>query len=376
MGRFLFVTWAGGGNVPPMIGLARLLGDRGHDIRFLAAAELQERIRRAGPRFAPFTTVAPLDADLAIEDQMAGVGRVLAGIAGARDVLVEIEREPTDALVVDCMLFNALCAAEQSGLPTAVLVHLLYEPWRIRGGLAEFFRGPIDEMRAGLGMPPLSGELATAQLLDHHARALVVTPREFDFAIPTLPANARYVGPILDPDRYWVADLPWDPSDPRPLVLASFSSTYMHQEDALARTAGALAALDVRTLVTTGDAVDTVVAPEGVAVRRWVPHAALMPQTSLVVTHAGHATVMSALAHGVPLVCMPMGRDQFLNAQRVAETGAGRTVPADAAPGDIRDAAEEVLNARGYRDAAKRMARVIAAYGSGERAVSELEALL
>ena len=33
--RFLFVLWEGGGNVPPQLGLAAGLVDRGHDVRVL-----------------------------------------------------------------------------------------------------------------------------------------------------------------------------------------------------------------------------------------------------------------------------------------------------------------------------------------------------
>ena len=41
-----------------------------------------------------------------------------------------------------------------------------------------------------------------------------------------------------------------------------------------------------------------------------------------VVTHAGHGTVLKTLAAGVPMVCMPMGRDQKDNTVRVLRLGA------------------------------------------------------
>ena len=54
-----------------------------------------------------------------------------------------------------------------------------------------------------------------------------------------------------------------------------------------------------------------------------VPHAAVLPSVDVVVSHAGLGTVTAALAHGVPLVCHPFGRDQHLNAQRVEAVGRG-----------------------------------------------------
>ena len=43
----------------------------------------------------------------------------------------------------------------------------------------------------------------------------------------------------------------------------------------------------------------------------------MFPDAAAVVTHAGHGTIMRALAHGIPLLCLPMGRDQDDNAARV-----------------------------------------------------------
>ena len=85
---------------------------------------------------------------------------------------------------------------------------------------------------------------------------------------------------------------------------------------------------------------------------------------------------MAALAHGVPLVCMPMGRDQDTNAERVSAVGAGATLSPAAAPEEIGAAIKNVLMNPSYREAAGRLAAQIEALGRGERAVTELEGLL
>ena len=43
MGRILFVTWDGGGNVPPVLALADRLRSRGHAVRAMGSACLAER---------------------------------------------------------------------------------------------------------------------------------------------------------------------------------------------------------------------------------------------------------------------------------------------------------------------------------------------
>jgi UDP:flavonoid glycosyltransferase YjiC (YdhE family) len=50
--------------------------------------------------------------------------------------------------------------------------------------------------------------------------------------------------------------------------------------------------------------------------------AEIISSASLVITHAGVGTIMAALGRGVPVLCTPLGRDQFFNAERVQRTSA------------------------------------------------------
>ena len=52
---YLFVTFEGGGNVPPVLGLARRLAARGHQVRVLTEPCLRSAVEEAGARFVLFT---------------------------------------------------------------------------------------------------------------------------------------------------------------------------------------------------------------------------------------------------------------------------------------------------------------------------------
>ena len=109
---------------------------------------------------------------------------------------------------------------------------------------------------------------------------------------------------------------PWSSTDERPLLLVSLSTTYMGQQRLAERLLQAIAPLPVRALFTTGPALDlsALDIPSNTRVASFVPHAAVLPHASLAVTHAGFGTVQAALGVGVPLVCIPDGRDQPDNA--------------------------------------------------------------
>jgi UDP:flavonoid glycosyltransferase YjiC (YdhE family) len=99
----------------------------------------------------------------------------------------------------------------------------------------------------------------------------------------------------------------------------------------------------------------------------------LLPGAAVIVTHAGLGTVMNALSHGVPMLCMPMGRDQFFNAAMVERLGAGRVIDAIADAATISEELQAVLGDPAARAAAKRVAGAIAGYGGASEAVRELE---
>jgi UDP:flavonoid glycosyltransferase YjiC (YdhE family) len=143
-----------------------------------------------------------------------------------------------------------------------------------------------------------------------------------------VPKHVRYVGPILD-DPQWAEPwhAPWPDGNHDPLVLVGLSSTFQDQAPVLRSVVKALAGLRVRALITLGEMLPEgeVLSTGSVVVVRSAPHGEILRQASLLITHCGHGTTLKALAAGVPIVCMPMGRDQNDTAARVVHASAGRS---------------------------------------------------
>jgi len=94
------------------------------------------------------------------------------------------------------------------------------------------------------------------------------------------------------------------------------------------------------------------------------------------ITHGGHGSVTAALAHGVPLVCVPgVGADQPIIAARVEALGAGQTVSRQAPARELHDTAGHVLAARSYQQIAGRLARIIGQHDGAATAASEVQDL-
>jgi MGT family glycosyltransferase len=379
--RFLIVTWEAGGGIPPALGLGRLLAAQGHDVRILAPGTLRARVEATGCAWRPFPTSAEFDpaAGRSADDQQAYIEETFFGRELPAALAAEVAAERPDALVVDALLATTVSAAQATGVPTAALVHTLR---RFHASLERFGRwglGPTNELRAELGLEPI-GETAVTLFAELQLRCeieLVALPAQLD-PRSALEDNTVYVGPIPEEDTpSEPLELRWPADDPAPLVVVGLSSNYMHQEQLLERILEALAALPVHVLATTGPELDPdeVRAPAGIELRRFVQHAAVMPRAALVVTHAGTGTLMAAFAAGVPCVCIPLGRDQPVNAAAVAELGVGFALPTDATVEQIRTAVEAALGNASLCDRAADMRDAIAAYGDGRVAVDALERL-
>ena len=80
---------------------------------------------------------------------------------------------------------------------------------------------------------------------------------------------------------------------------------------------------------------DQIDAPDAITVVRSAPHRDVLAHTDVLLTHGGHGTVMKGLVAGVPIVCMPTGRDQPDNAARLTYRGAGVRISKKATPAKI-----------------------------------------
>jgi MGT family glycosyltransferase len=384
--RIVIVTWSGGGASQPALGLGRRLAARGHDVRVVAPDAFAGRVSAAGCRLRPIPPELEFDpsAGPMVEDQPDYCVELFFGLRLPAFVAAELDREPADLVVVDYLLRTVACMLEARDAPVVMLRHMTY-----RHGAA-----PVDERedewgqrwqyrltneaRLQLGLQPLPvGPETLAIALGRRAdRVIVAIPRELD-PWPTIPEHVVHVGPLPEEPPAGSWNSPWAADDPRPLVVISMSTMYMRQEPALARAARAAAGCGARVLVLAGFELETdnVSVPPGVIVRTYVPHVDVLPHASLVVTHGGIGTLIAALAAGVPTVCVPHGRDQHVNAERAKQLGVSITLAADSDEQALRTAIDTALASPRLTRSAQTLARSLAAYGDGDRAVELVEHL-
>ena len=404
------------GNAPPQLALTRELVERGHEVRVLAHSAARARIEGTGAEFVAIREWLP-DLDIThpetdpVRDWEArtplGAAKRMrdAPIAPLRDATrenVELFGDwSADVIVFDWLFIAAAVAAEHTGTPAVALVHCPY-PLPARGAPPLFsglkpMGGPLGAARDRLlnamtrrfsaaGLPVLNDVRAEHGLtpLKHWndqllgVRAIyVMTAPELDFSSKAqLPANVHYVGPAFEPfEQEWESLWPSENADP--LVLISFSTSYMNQRALAQRVLDAVAGLRVRALLTAGPALDPsqLRIPDNARSVAFVSHRSVLPHAALVITHAGWQTVNAALADGVPFVCIPDGRDQPDNAARVVLAHAGVRVSKKSSPEKLRRVISRALADQSIKQGARAMAGALARSDGATVIANELERL-
>lgn len=182
----------------------------------------------------------------------------------------------------------------------------------------------------------------------------------------------------------------WWAKNEDPLIYLTFGSVTGQlplSTDVFRTALDAVRGLPVRVLLTVGHGTDTSAfgaIPANVHVEEWVPQADVFGEAAMVVCHGGSATVLGALAAGLPLVIVPIFADQPDNARLVHEAGLGLGVrtgteaedrvgkigPADAPR--IRAAIEQVLADPSYRQAAGWVADEMGVLPTVDELISEV----
>jgi MGT family glycosyltransferase len=238
------------------------------------------------------------------------------------------------------------------------------------GALERIVASKINGLRAELGVPPfttLDASYLAASLV------LAYTAEPFEYPRTDWPAKVRLIGPgIWEPP----AEAPgWLDGIERPLVLVTCSTLFQNDRRLAEVACEAFEGEPLDVVITTAD-IDpaNLVPPPNVRVERFLPHSALLDRAACAVCHAGMGITQKSLAHGVPVVAVPFGRDQPEVARRVEVAHAGVRLPARRL--DARRLRASVRQAMQCGPGAQRIAAAFAAAGGAAAAADALEELV
>lgn len=349
------------GHVYPLLSLADALRAAGHGVSFATTADLVPWLNELGYRASPVGQTIPwalaqvqarspeLTSDLPPGEAWRLDAELFADAlprSTTPDLVELLSALRPDLVVYESTAFGAVLAAAEVGIPVVCLDLWAVGHWHVdRGELEGRVRAVwADRTGAPLRVDPISGmahldpapaALRTAD--DHDSTRLEM--RQVSWGDPALSLS------------------PWVSSErSRPLVYLTLGTVGWGRVEVLQECLSGLSALPVDVLVAVGayfDPADLGPLPASVHVERFVRQDLLLGEVTIAVHHGGSGTLLGAAAHGVPQLVMPMGADQFQNAEALVRSGAGLALSHGGVTAQtVRDGVLELLEEPRYRTSA------------------------
>jgi UDP:flavonoid glycosyltransferase YjiC (YdhE family) len=388
--RLFLAAFGDPGHAFPMLALGVGLIERGHEVVIETWERWRQYAEGAGMEFvaAPEYPVFPTR-----EHPIKPYEAVLHAAPITRRALVQTR---PDAVVHDILTLAPALAAELEGLASATLVPHVYPvtapglpPYALGARLPrtvcgravwwalskpvgrgiERGRRELNETRARLGLEPLmrpyggiSEELTVVGTLPQ-----LEYPRDW-------PAHVHVVGPLVwEPPYHDISPPPGD----EPLVLVAPSTAHDPDHRLLRAALCGLGSERVRVLAATNRRPlrTAVRIPANARLVDWVSYSRAMPLCAAVITHAGHGTLVRALASGCPVVAVPHAGDMAENAARADWAGAAVRLPWRLlSPTSLRLAVRRALSDPGLARRASELAGWAARHDGSTRAAELVEA--
>jgi zeaxanthin glucosyltransferase len=396
-----FVSMPLSGHLNPMTALARRLQSRGNEVVFFGVPDVEPFARAAGLDFVPYgereypvgsiekvySSVAQLHGFEVVRHSCEDLNPDLTRVT--LDYLAEkLATTGVEVLVIDTIHFFIELVPLSMSIPYVHIWNVLHLDFS-GATPASLFSSPLDTSPEGLNrnaenlhkMGAILGPLAEVARtyaekvgleIDWSDPAATVsklavitqTPKEFDFPGIPWPAQFHYAGPFHDDEGREPVFFPWEKLTAKPLIYASLGTLVNGLYDVYKHILEAVAPLeDVQVVLSVGKNIQPEnlgTIPSNTMVVRSAPQIELLKRAALCITHAGLNTTLESLAHGVPMVAIPIGYDQPGVAARIAHHGAGEFIEVDELTTDrLRGLIEKVLQDPSYCERAGYFQKVI-----------------
>jgi zeaxanthin glucosyltransferase len=386
-----FVSMPLSGHLNPMTALARRLESRGNEVVFFGVPDVEPFAHAAD---LDFVSYGETEYPVGSIDQVYSSVAELHGFEVVRHSCMDLNPDLTrvafdylaeklaatgiEALVIDTIHFFIELVPLSMSIPYVHIWNVLHLDFS-GATPACLFSCPLDNSPEGLNrnavnlhkvgaiLSPMA-EIARSYAervglkIDWNDPAATVsklavvtqTPKEFDFPGIPWPAQFHYAGPFHDDEGRARVSFAWEQLTDKPLIYASLGTLVNGLDELYKHILKAVEPLEnVQVVLSVGKNINPQnlgPIPSNTIVVRSAPQLELLKRAALCITHAGLNTTLESLAHGVPMVAIPIGYDQPGTAARIAHHGAGEFIEVDELTTDrLRGLIEKVLKDPSYR---------------------------
>ncbi|WP_239573975.1 macrolide family glycosyltransferase [Actinokineospora baliensis] len=373
------------GHINPSLALVAELVRRGHRVTFAVREDFAPAVSSAGATPVLHDSTFPTtDSDW--PDEEVGAQRLFHDefLFVTPQVEAAYAQDKPDVVVYDIGAWHAPVLAEKWGIPAVQLspTYVAFEGWQEEFGIDP--NAPVKleiaamdrEFEAFVAAQGVT--LSTAEIKHEPRRCIVTIPRSWQLRGDTVGPRYTFVGPSVDEREHQGK---WTPPADKKVLLISLGSAYTDRIDFYRSCVEAFTpTTDWHVLLSVGKYIDPSAlgtVPAHIEVVQWVPQISVLTVADAFITHAGMGSTMEALYFAVPMIAVPQGVDQFINAPRIESLGLGAHVPtAEATPTRLRQELTRVTTDPTITTNLARMRTEIRSAGGPQTAANIVESLV
>jgi MGT family glycosyltransferase len=396
--KILIASIPAAGHLNPLLSIASLLVESGHEVAVQVSEDLRPAVEAAGHRFLSEIPNAQTSGSYYFEMypermrkspgmEMTGYDlvhffarNIAAQFASLKMALYDF---PADLILADSIYWGTLPMLVGPPDKRPAIAHLGVSVVNIGSGknipmrpdetpeqreaelqlrerlILQPAQQAVNAVLAGLGYPALPCPIleAMTELPD-----LYLHPGIESFEYPDSNSKVRYIGALPTPAGQPTLPEWWQHLD-RTKSLVLVTQGTVANRDFGQVIAPALVALgsreDVTIIVTTGgQPVESipVAIPSNARIVSFLPYAQIMPEIDLLITNGGYGTVNMAISHGIPIISAGLTEDKEEVSAHVQWSGAGIDLRTNhATPEVIMHAVDEIFTQPGYSACAQQL---------------------
>ena len=396
--KILIASIPGAGHLNPLLSIASLLVEPGHEVAVLVNEDLRPAVEAAGHRFLSEIPNAQTSAGYYFETypermqkspgmEMTGYDlvhffarNIAAQFASLKMALYDFQ---ADLILADSLYWGTLPMLVGPRDKRPPIAHLGVSVVNIGSGktvpmrpdetpeqreaelqlrerlILQPAQQAVDAALASLGYPPLPCPIleAMTELPD-----LYLHPGIESFEYPDSNSKVKYIGALPTPAGQPTLPDWWQHLDRTKRLVLVTQGTIANRDFGQV-IAPAIVALggrdDVTIIVTTGgqpaESIPVAI-PSNARIASFLPYAQIMPEIDLLITNGGYGTVNMAISHGIPVISAGLTEDKEEVSAHVQWSGAGIDLRTNQAiPEAIKHAVNEIFTQPRYRERAQQL---------------------
>jgi MGT family glycosyltransferase len=407
------------GHFYPFIPIAELFYNRGHEMVFITGKKFEKRVINTGARFIPLPDKWDTDGKEVYEifpelKKLKGLAQIKFYLKHilldqAIDVLNELknvlEEFHADIVMFDTFQIAGSWINEFGSQPNVLLsvlpLHLPEKniaPYglgllpgkgffsKLRNNLLStifenlLFKDILvyaNNIRKQLGLPDYEKNFLTESYQKNNFILHISIPT-FEYSRSELPANFRFIGPVLIPPQKDYNKPDWWPEVNKgyPVILINQGTIAKDLDNLILPAIEALKNEKMTIIAVPVKKGEISNLPENTHTEPFIPFGNLLPHVDILITNGGFGGTQHALTHGIPVVIAGATEDKMEIAARVESAGAGINLRKQKPrPKDIKKAIMKILSNSSYKENAQMLQSEFAKYDAPTSAVEIVEEL-